>query len=144
MSNSAMIKPALANTKIPKYIKKTLKFAKGVDGGESPGRNSTADQWEGDSPSLFSQLNMHLTIHCWSPSSDTYYFLIIIYSTLIRARRFREQNKKAFEKFSLRVFSLRIKCFEFCINLHSPSLSSNNFITALNFIFIIFVVYNIY
>lgn len=44
MSNSAMMKPALANTKIPKYIKKTLKFAKGVDGGESPGRNSTADQ----------------------------------------------------------------------------------------------------
>jgi len=53
MSNSAMIKPALANTKIPKYIKKTLKFAKGVDGGESPGRNSTADQWWGDSPFCF-------------------------------------------------------------------------------------------
>lgn len=44
MNNSAMVKPALANTKIPKYIKKSLKFAKGVDGGESPGRNSAADQ----------------------------------------------------------------------------------------------------
>jgi hypothetical protein len=31
-----LIKPALANTKIPKYIKKTLKFAKGADGGELP------------------------------------------------------------------------------------------------------------
>jgi hypothetical protein len=39
-----MIKPALANTKIPKYIKKTLKFAKGVDGGETPGRSNGADQ----------------------------------------------------------------------------------------------------
>ena len=29
-SISQMSKPALANTKIPKYIKKTLKFAKGV------------------------------------------------------------------------------------------------------------------
>ena len=43
-SNSAMIKPALANTKIPKYIKKTLKFATGVDGGDTPGRNNGADQ----------------------------------------------------------------------------------------------------
>lgn len=43
-SNNSMVKPALANAKIPKYIKKTLKFAKGVDGGESPGRNSAADQ----------------------------------------------------------------------------------------------------
>ena len=38
-----MTKPALANTKIPKYTKKTLKFAKGVEGGDSPGRNSNAE-----------------------------------------------------------------------------------------------------
>jgi hypothetical protein len=40
---SQMTKPALANTKIPKYTKKTLKFAKGVEGGDSPGRNSNAE-----------------------------------------------------------------------------------------------------
>jgi hypothetical protein len=37
-SNSMTTKPALANTKIPKYVKKTIKFAKGTEGGES-GRN---------------------------------------------------------------------------------------------------------
>lgn len=42
---SQTIKPALANAKIPKYIKKTLKFAKGVDGSDSPGRNDAGDQW---------------------------------------------------------------------------------------------------
>jgi hypothetical protein len=36
-ASSGMIKPALANTKIPKYIKKTLKFAKGVDGEDNQG-----------------------------------------------------------------------------------------------------------
>ena len=36
-------KSAVGNSKIPKYIKKTLKFAKGVDGSDSPGRNSNAD-----------------------------------------------------------------------------------------------------
>jgi hypothetical protein len=41
---SQSMKPALTNAKIPKYIKKTLKFAKGVDGVDSPGRNSNADQ----------------------------------------------------------------------------------------------------
>lgn len=41
---TASNKPALANSKIPKYIKKTLKFAKGVEGSDSPGRNSNADQ----------------------------------------------------------------------------------------------------
>ncbi len=37
------IKPALANTKIPKYIKKTLKFAQGVDGMNS-GSGDAGDQ----------------------------------------------------------------------------------------------------
>lgn len=41
---SQSIKPALANAKIPKYIKKTLKFAKGVDGSDSPGRNEAGEQ----------------------------------------------------------------------------------------------------
>ena len=41
---SQSIKPALANAKIPKYIKKTLKFAKGVDGSDSPGRGDAGDQ----------------------------------------------------------------------------------------------------
>ncbi len=43
-TNATLSKPALANSKIPKYIKKTLKFAKGVDGSDSPGRNSNAEQ----------------------------------------------------------------------------------------------------
>jgi hypothetical protein len=38
------IKPALANAKIPKYIKKTLKFAKGVDGMDSAGMGDAGDQ----------------------------------------------------------------------------------------------------
>jgi hypothetical protein len=38
------IKPALANAKIPKYIKKTLKFAKGVDGMDSAGMGDAGEQ----------------------------------------------------------------------------------------------------
>ncbi len=73
MNNSAMVKPALANTKIPKYIKKSLKFAKGVDGGESPGRNSAADQWRGDyAPYCFP------TWMCYLSNSDLYHLILTI------------------------------------------------------------------
>lgn len=43
LSGTQSIKPALANTKIPKYIKKTLKFAQGVDG-MNPGAGDAGDQ----------------------------------------------------------------------------------------------------
>lgn len=43
-TTSQTIKPALSNAKIPKYIKKTLKFAQGVDGNESPGRGQAGEQ----------------------------------------------------------------------------------------------------